>query len=206
MTENRHYGTPNAILWRYYATARRLSCEAASSEDLDVVRGNTATVIIVVVATFEAFLNIWFRTFTGPGSYEEHADSIIRDLKTRKSLGYKVREWPKRVFGRGLDVESGVGREFLRLVERRNALMHFTTNCDAIEIPGVRIESLVDLTTFETLAPSDADGALRTLEGMVVEFFAVKGDRPGQCLRGLHYWLGRVAFPEEIAAAERGDA
>jgi len=202
MSATRQYGSPNAIIWRYRATAIRLAREAAEAQDAAVVRGNTATVILLAVATFEAFLNVWFRVATEEAQYREHRDSILGDLKRRRSVRYKAREWPARLFGRPLDFSRGAARDFSNLLERRNELMHFTSSHTTVEIPGVTMSGMVDLTLYESLTPKDAFDAIDTIDELVVEFFATQGYSPEQCVRGRHLWFGRVALPEEIAAAQ----
>jgi hypothetical protein len=158
--------------------------------------------ILLTVATFEAFLNIWFRVITERPDFSLHRASILADLDRRSSLRYKTREWPKRVLGRQLDLGQGVGQQFLALLDRRNQLMHFTSSYSTVDIPEGTVEGLADMTVYESLTADDANDAIATIDDLVAEFFAVVGKSPENCLRERHYWLGRVAFPHEIAAAK----
>jgi hypothetical protein len=160
------------------------------------------SVILLTVATFEAFLNIWFRVSTESPDFSQHRASILDDLERRRSLQYKTREWPKRVLGRQIDLGKGAGQRFLALLDRRNQLMHFTSSHSTVDIPKGSVQGLAELTVYESLTSDDANDAIATIDDLVVEFFAVAGKPPEKCLRERHYWLGRVALPHEIAAAK----
>lgn len=160
----------------------------------------------MAASAIEAFLNIWFRTFSEGGPMVAHRDAIMKDLQDRRGLTHKFRAWPKMCFAKGFDLEHPPAQTFLALVERRNALMHFTTNYDAIEVPGVRVEGLVDITAYQALRAVDAANALYISEEIVCEFFRLQKASSVEVLKHRHYWTGRVPTPHELAEARRQDA
>jgi len=125
---DRQFGSPNSILWRYFACLRRLAHEASTTPDPDLQRETVALAVFMAVTAIEAFLNIWFRTFSEVGPVAAHRETIMADLRNRRGLTYKFKTWPKMCFDTGFDLDRPPVKAFLALVNQRNTLMHFTTN------------------------------------------------------------------------------
>src|SRR5438132_11252535 len=134
---DREYGSPNSILWRYFSCLRRLVLESRGTIDPDLQRELAALAIFMAVSTVEAFLNIWFRTFSEAGPLAAHRDTIMSDLALRRGANQKSKAWPAMSFDGGFPLDRGPASDFLALVEQRNELMHFTTNYDSVEVPGI---------------------------------------------------------------------
>lgn len=160
----------------------------------------------MAVSAIEAFLNIWFRTFTEAEPLVKHRDTVMADLARRRGLTYKFKNWPMLCFGRGFDLERPPADTFLVLIEQRNALMHFTTQYDSVEAPGMTVQGLVDITAYENLGATDAANALRVAEDIVGEFFRLQKHDTVTVLKELHFWTGRVPGPAELAEARRQDS
>jgi hypothetical protein len=200
---NREYGTPNSIVWHYFACLRRLARECHAATDPDRQRESAALTIFMAVSAVEAFLNIWFRTSSEAGAVALHRDTIMADLKGRSGLLYKFKAWPAMCFRKGFALDRTPARDFLALVDQRNALVHFTTNYDTIEAPGIKVEGLVDITAYTSLGPEDADNALRVSEDILREFFRLQGLDAVDGLKQIHYWTARVPSSAELADANR---
>jgi hypothetical protein len=205
---DRQFGSPNSILWRYFACLRRLAHEASTTPDPDLQRETAALAVFMAVSAIEAFLNIWFRTFSEAGPVAAHRETIMADLslRSRRGLTHKFKTWPEMCFDKGFDLDRPPAKTFLALVEQRNALMHFTTNYDSIEVPGIAVQGLVDITAYENLGPLDAVNAVRVAEEIVGEFFRLQKAGAVEVLKQIHYWTCRVPSQGELAEASRQDA
>lgn len=203
---DRQFGSPNSILWRYFACLRRLAHEASTTLDPDLQRETAALAVFMAVSAIEAFLNIWFRTFSETGPVAAHREAIMADLRRRCRLTYKFKTWPKMCFEKGFDLDRPPVKAFLALVNQRNTLMHFTTNYDSIEVPGIAVQGLVDITAYESLGPLDAVNAVRVAEEIVGEFFRLQKAGAVEVLKQIHYWTCRVPSQGELAEARRQDA
>ena len=210
MTGNgdRQFGSPNSILWRYFACLRRLAREASTTPDPDLQRETAALAVFMAVSTIEAFLNIWFRTFSEGGPVAAHRETIMADLRpgSRRGLRHKFKTWPKMCFDKGFDLDRPPAESVLALVEQRNELMHFTTDYDSIEVPGITVQGLVDITAYQRLASSDAANAVRVAEEVVGEFFRLQKAGAVEVLKQIHYWTRRVPSEIELEEARRQDA
>jgi hypothetical protein len=200
---DRQFGSPNSILWRYFTCLRRLAREASEAADRDLQREASALAVFMAVSAIEAFLNIWFRTFSEAGPLVRHRQTIMTDLSQRRGLRYKFTTWPKMCFDKGFSLDRPPANAFLSLVERRNELMHFTTDYDSIEVPGVALQGLVDITAYQSLKATDAVNAVRIAEEIVGEFFRLQDASGEDVLRHMHYWTMRVPSPTELAEARR---
>jgi hypothetical protein len=203
---DREFGSPNSILWRYFACLRRLAHEASTTPDADLQRETAALAVFMAVSAIEVFLNIWFRTFSEAGPVVAHRGTIMADLRSRRGLAYKFKTWPEMCFDKGFDLDRPPAKTFLALVEQRNALMHFTTNYDSIEVPEVTVQGLVDITAYQSLGSPDAANAVRVAEEIVGEFFCLQKAGAVEVLKQIHYWTCRVPSQIELAEARRQDA
>jgi len=201
--EDRVFASPNTPITTYFGCARRLVREAYATEDSRTNKESVALALLVSVAAVEAFLNVWFRTFVEREEYKKHRERILRDIRLRSGLSEKIKEWPKLFFGKGFDLSRGAGQRFLTLIDRRNALMHVTTECNVVEIPGITIHDTVDVTEYENLTPEDALAAVETCEDLLREFFLLGGYGPEGVLHQMHLWTGRVPMPQEIEETRR---
>ena len=203
---DRQFGSPNSILWRYFVCLRRLAHEASTTPDPDLQRETVALAVFMAVSAIEAFLNIWFRTFSEVGPLADHRETILADLRKRCGLRYKFKTWPKLCFDKGFDLNRPPAKTFLDLIDQRNALMHFTTNYDSIEVPGITVQGLVDITAYQSLGAPDAANALHVAEEIVGEFFRLQKVGAVDVLKQVHYWTCRVPSQIELEAARRQDA
>jgi hypothetical protein len=53
--DGRAFGSPNAILWRYFACLRRLAHEASTTPNRDFQRETAALAVFMAVSAIEAF-------------------------------------------------------------------------------------------------------------------------------------------------------
>ena len=184
--------SPNRMIWQYFDALRRLVGGLNHSRDETELKQDTALCIMLAVTVVEAFLNIFFRVVVSEPGFTQHKQRVLDDLDKRRSLDRKLRTWPAEVLGKGLDFTAPTPKAFLALKERRNALMHFTSSHETLNLPGVVIQGLADTSVVDTLTLADAAHALEAAEGMVRELCRLRGTPEHQLPHALHLWTGRV--------------
>ena len=182
-------GSINMIVSHYFQCVRRLVTDADPADD-DLQRENAALAIILAVSAIEAFLNIWFRTFSTEPQYAAHRARILSDLREQRGLREKLKEWPPLFFGQGYDFSCGSPQRMLALIDRRNKLLHYSTNEDSLHLPGIVIEGLVDVRAYSSLTLGDARMAQIVCEDIVRGFFELQGLPPAQVDANVHVWTG----------------
>jgi hypothetical protein len=177
------------IVSHYFQCMRRLVADAKNADEA-LQRENAALSIILAVSAIEAFLNIWFRTFSQEPQYAVHRARILSDLKRQRGVRDKLKEWPPLFFPQGYDFSCGAPQRMLALIDRRNKLLHFSTNEDSIELPDIVIEGLVDVSAYSSLTLEDASEALTVCEDIIRGFFELQQLPPEQVAAGIHLWTG----------------
>src|SRR5688572_7538836 len=99
-------GSISMIVSHYFQCVRRLVADA-EHVDADLQRENAALSIILAVSAIEAFLNIWFRTFSKEPQYAAHRTRILCDLRRQRGVREKLKEWPALFFPHGYDFSCG---------------------------------------------------------------------------------------------------
>ncbi len=184
--------SPNRIVWQYFEALRRRVGVLAQTTDDTVLRQDAAICIMLAVTVVEAFLNVFFRVVVSEQGFTHHEQHLLKDLKRRRSLDYKLKNWPQEILAKALDLDSPTPKAFMALKERRNSLMHFTSSHETIDVPTATIQGLADTTVFDMLTANDAADALEVAEGMVAEIFRLHGYSEEQLPYGLQMWTGKV--------------
>jgi hypothetical protein len=183
---------PNRIIWEYFHCLRRSVKRAEKARNESERKQEAALSILMAVTIVEAFLNIFFRILVSQKQYSKYQDRILRDLKDRRSLGYKIKAWPKDVLGKQLDFSQGIPKLFNDLKERRNALMHFTSTHQTLVFQDSRIEGFTDSSNYDSLGIQDAILALQVAEGMISEMLVLKPIPEGDIHEALNFWIGMM--------------
>jgi hypothetical protein len=106
------YSSPNRIVWEYWLSLRLLVQAAREAPSPELTRQNTALAVIMAVTVVEIFLNLWFRVRVEEKGNVAHRASLLRDLAARKSIEFKLKNWPIRYLSHSLDLCGGAGAEF----------------------------------------------------------------------------------------------
>jgi len=183
----------NHIVWSYFDIARTIAHEADASSSDSVKRSKSAVVILMAVAAVEAYINIFGRMWVEQVTDFEHATQILGDIKNRKFITHKIKTWPQLFFGKGLDLSQGIGQDFLGLVEKRNRLMHFTSDYHTYQFENVTIKGLVDSTVFDSLTPKDADEAIYIAEGFIESWIRLQGLEENHVKAATATWTGNIS-------------
>lgn len=184
--------SPNRIVWQYFEALRRRVYVLGQTSDDTVLKQDAAICIMLAVTVVEAFLNVFFRVVVSEQGFMHHEQRLLKDFKSRRSLDYKLKNWPPDILGSSLELTLPTPKAFMALKERRNALMHFTSSHETINVPGATIQGLADTTAFDSLTARDAADALAVAEGMVSEVFRLKGITEEQLPYALQLWTGKV--------------
>ena len=185
-----HYGSPNRIVWNYFAAIRRLAASAAKHPDNDERKQDLALCIILSITAIEAFVNVYFRVVVSEAEFTKHLGKVEGDLKAQAPLVAKLKTWPKVIFGKEFNMGSAAGIAFNKLRDRRNRLIHFTSSHETIHVGDTSIHGLADMTAFDALSPADADEAVGTAEAVISEIFLMRGIPNDQVPQMLHGWTG----------------
>lgn len=195
--------SPNRMVWRYFNALRRMVRALDSAADDDELKENVAVCIVLGVSTVETFLNVLFRVVVSEPGFTHRQPQILKDIEKRKSLDYKLKSWPKMVFGQGIDFQAPPAKAFLVLKDRRNRLMHFTSSHQTLAMPGIQIDGLADTSAFDTLSRIDAVMALELAEGMLCIVLRLCGVQEDQLPHALHSWTGKP--PNEALCANSNE-
>ncbi len=144
------------------------------------------------VTAVETFLNIFFRVIVSEEGRRHHEKRFLQELAKRRSLDYKIKNWPSRMLGQPIDLESGIGRDFSILKCKRNSLMHFTSTHNTLNHGGLVIRGVADTTTFDKLVPDDCVFALKTAEGIIALILRMNGATDKELPWGIQLWTGKV--------------
>ena len=182
------------MVWQCYQGAVRAALRARDAEQTDHRNQDIHVCLLLSVATVETFLNMFFRIVVEEPGYTQHKTRFLKDVSPPfLSLEGKLRKWPKDILGNPLDLESGIGKAFRALKDKRNALMHLTSSHDTLSLPGnVTITGLVNTEAFSNLAVEDAIKSIDTIERFIEEIFRLKGAPPEHIAGNLHFWTGKV--------------
>ena len=187
------FSSPNRIIWHYFSALRRLVNGIEHTGDETAIRENVALCLMLAVTIVDAFLNVFFRVVISEPGFTANEKSILKDIKDRRSIDYKLKNWPERVFRKAIDFKAPTPKAFLALKERRNQLMHFTSSHTNVNLPdGVELRGLADTSSFDTLTPTDASSALALAEEMLCELFLLRGIPERELPHALHSWTGKV--------------
>ena len=185
----RSLASPNTLLWNFHDAIKwqiRLAKKATETEQKKHI---AIICTILSVALIEAFFNIFFRLLVEEPKFAQLRGQVLKELDD-STLDYKIKEWPSRFFGTGIDFSKGNGQAFIKLKGTRNWLMHFTTTYETYTEETITFQGLSDISKYDQLDVIDSIDALRTSERMIIEVLALSGIQSDQMEHTLDYWLG----------------
>lgn len=185
------FSSPNRMLWQLAAAMRRAASRANVIENEGEMKQEVLVCTLLAIAVVESFLNLFFRVLVEDEHFSQHKDRILKDLAPPfLGLERKIREWPEAIFGGPLEFESGLGKEFMELKSKRNALMHFQSSFSSFSVPGIAFEGFANTDVFDSLIPPDAARAVQVAEGMVAEILRRRGLPEHLVGMNVRLWLG----------------
>lgn len=192
LRKNKVLSSPNRMVWSYFSALRRMCYQVELHSSDGHKKEDAALCVITAVTVVEVFLNVYFRILISENPYKHAEEKIKHDLERQIPLDRKLKEWPKAVFGKKIDFGSGPGQKFMELKNIRNSLVHFSSTWETLEIPGVTIHGLADISAFEPLGEHSASQALETAEQFIAEVFRLRGIHEADIPGALHSWTGEV--------------
>ena len=188
--------TPNYILWEYFICLSEQVKSVSELTDKKDIQRKVLLCVFLSIAIVETFLNVYFRQLAEESGFKSHRDQTLKELVEIVPLDLKIKVWPRRFFGNGLDFSCGIGQRFMALKKLRNNLMHFKSSYEAIDVPGVRIQGVADVTSYETLDKNVAMESLHVAEGIIQKIFRLKGMNAEDIQGALHIWIGSLPVAE----------
>lgn len=185
----------NHIVRSYFDIARKITQEAAGSASDADRRSKSAVSVLMVVAAVEAYINIFGRIWLEQVPDFINAGEIVEDLNKRRPITHKIKTWPKLFFGKDLDLSGGIGQDFLELIKKRNHLMHFTSEYHCFQFENVTIKGLIDITTFDSLTPKDAEEAIYIAERFIETWIRLQGLEKNRVESATAHWTGNSTVP-----------
>lgn len=187
------YSSPNSMVWQYFGILHRIIHRLDSTNEREY-RQDIALCILVAVTAVETFLNLYFQVLVSKPAHSSCEQYIRNSLAQRRSLDFKMRRWPRRLFGKGIDLSSGVGKRFVDLKDLRNRLMHFSDLRKEVEIAGGKLHNFTEITTYEQLTDADAWNAYHTSLQFVVEVLKLGSNDEAELARLTVQWT-TVSLP-----------
>lgn len=182
----------NSIVRSYFDIARKIAVEAADPLSEHDKRSRVSVVVVMAVAAVEAFINIFGRMWIVQVPDFIFAEKINDDLKRKKFITYKVKSWPKLLFSQDFDLLQGPCKDFLDLIEKRNRLMHFTSDYHIAQSENVTIKGLIDIAAFDSLTPKDAEEAIRIAERFIEAWISLQGLERNHVMTATAHWTGNM--------------
>jgi hypothetical protein len=168
------YTTSNGMVLEYIKILDRVVNELNSISDKRVRVQNILLSILLSIAVVETFINLFFQVTVLKSPYSLHKEFIANSLKSFKSIDFKIKKWPKMVFGKELDLTTGIGKQFVDLKNLRNRLMHFST-LGNVKIDGKGFDTFSDISFYESLEIPDAHNASNVAEETILEILKLSG-------------------------------
>lgn len=195
MKKKQILASPNRIIWNYLKGLRRSSRRCVYEKDLDIQKEDAAQCIMLSVTIIDAFLNLYFQILVNSEKYKDFKAAFDNDLRRKITIDRKIKEWPKLLFNREMDLGKGAGQRFYNLKNKRNALVHFSSAYETLEIPNIIVNGLADVSCYDSLTPQDAKDAVEATEDFMREVFKVSGTPEEKIPHSMHLWAG-IPIPE----------
>jgi hypothetical protein len=183
--------SPNTIIWEYFDSLRRLTCDAKNAHGSTREKQLTALAVIMSINVIEVFMNIWFQVHVEQSADLELKAKLKAEI-SKATLDIKIKSWPQKYLSSHFDISIGIGAELMKLKSLRNKIVHFTSKYETFSIPGVQIHGLANTTDYDELDFNTATWALETVEKYIGEIFLMAGSSKSDIPAQLHGWIGHV--------------
>ena len=192
------FGSPNKMIWEYFDSLREMVRNVQDADERNIQR-RVLPCVFMGIAIIETFLNTYFRILAEKASCSSCCEQTLKEIDDNMTLDRKIKTWPKRFFDKEIDLSQGIGQRFMNLKNLRNKLMHFKSSYETVDLPGVQMQGMVDISSYEVLDRNVAFESLAIAGEMIEEIFNLEGINPDQIKHCLHLWAGRIPVVEGIA-------
>tara|TARA_R110000868_G_scaffold74471_1_gene215387 strand:- start:1013 stop:1615 length:603 start_codon:yes stop_codon:yes gene_type:complete len=196
--KNQILASPNSIIWHYLSGLRRNCQRCINEKNPDYQKEDAAQCVMLSVTIVDAFLNLYFQVFVNTEKYNHAKDKFDSDLKRKISIDQKIKEWPKLIFGNQIDLGQGSAQRFYTLKNKRNALVHFSSSFERLNISNIVLNGLADISQYTSLTPQDAIDAVAATEDFMREVFRVSGTSEENIPHEMHLWAGTVSVKDML--------
>ena len=199
MADEKHLASPHSIIWEYYECLNRQIHRVPDDENDRTQKQELVLALFLSVSVVETFLNAFFRGVVEEDGFKEHRGRLLNDIEKRISLEAKLKEWPKKILGKELDLNNTNIKQFIEMKNHRNALMHFVSSHESIELPGpVFIHGLADMSVLQTLTLSVARKYPSIIRNFSNEVFLARGIKEENLTHAFHRWFGEPPSNTEL--------
>jgi|Cruoilmetagenom7_1024161.scaffolds.fasta_scaffold71042_1 hypothetical protein len=191
MSDTRTLASPHSLIWHYYECLQRQIRRVPTDEPDRVQKQELALALFLAVSVVETFINAFFRVVVEEDGFRTHRDRVLKDIERRRSLDAKIKKWPENVLGVRLDESTANVKRFLDLKNHRNALMHFVSSHESIELPGpLYVHGMADMSAFQALSLEQAVEYPEIIRRFVFEIFLARGITEERLPHAFHQWFG----------------
>jgi hypothetical protein len=191
MVESRQLASPHSIIWEYYECLKRQINRIPENENDRIQKQELVLALFLSVTVVEVFINAFFRVVVDEEGFTIHRERLLKDIKKRISLESKLKEWPKKVFGKSLDFNAPNIKKFVLLKNQRNVLMHFVSSHESIELLGpVYIHGLADMSALKSLTLPLVIEYPNIIRNFSYEIFLARGISKANLPHAFHRWFG----------------
>ena len=191
---NKVLASNQTIIWSYYNILRNLVFDYKDARSEKEKKEKAVLVIIISVTIIETFMNIYFFLIASEEKYSEHFEQITKEIKnTSFSLDKKIKQWPKLLLNKEIDLGRGVGQKFQNLKNLRNKLLHFQSEHNELIVENIKINKLLDISVYENLIEYDVESCPSVVLDFASEIFRLVGIPENKIGGFIHNWFGDLS-------------
>jgi len=191
LANEKHLASAHSIIWEYYECLNRQIRRVPEDENDRTQKQELVLALFLSVSVIETFLNAFFRVVVEEDCFKVHREKFLKDIEKRISLDAKLKEWPKKIFGKRLSFDNTNVKQFIDMKNHRNALMHFVSSYESIELPGpVFIDGLADMSALRMLTLPVAKKYPTIIRNFSYEIFLARGIQEENLPHAFHSWFG----------------
>jgi len=185
------------MVWEHVAAFEMLLREvelAQKARHDRASRRKAAICLHLAVLAVETFVNVYFRLLVAERQYAPHKEWILSDIAARKGIEYKLKQWPKALFGGEWDTAQGIGQRFEDMRKARNNLMHYRYEPQKVHILGTAVHGLTNISPYHGLGAAQAREFFTTMRDTIAELLRLSGKNEQEVPNALHAWTGLVTW------------
>ena len=188
--ENSEFSTPNHITVQYFETLTRQVARTKTAPETSF-RQEGLLAIITGVTVAEVFMNFYFRVIVSEPEFKHFEQRLLNDLDKRRSLEWKIKQWPREILAKELPKSSPAIAAFVELKQIRNDLVHFTSTHSSVHVkPNLIVHGLVNTKRYANLSVDYVEQIPSVVLGFAKELMFLRGATTSDIGQLFHLWFG----------------
>ena len=185
------------MIWSCFRSIYRNIEALDSHASEEATKDIAASTIVLSVTAVETFINMYFRVLVEEEKYKSYknmvvSESISKDGVRAKGLEYKLNKWPNQILGKNINFNTGIGKEFDELRNKRNNLTHFTSEYETLTVGNIVIEGLANTEAFDSLDKAEAINSAIIAKEFIEHILFLSGLKKINIQHAIHQWTGIV--------------